>query len=252
LPDRFSRTSMIIGKEGLARLMSSKVAIFGLGGVGSYVVEGLARAGIGHFYLVDFDLVEESNINRQIHALTNTLGRFKAELMAERILQINPEALVCAKCARYLPGKGENMIPVPLDYLVDAVDDVAAKVDLITYSVNKGIPVISAMGTGNKLEPKSFEVADITQTSVCPLARVVRRRLREAGISRGVKVVYSKEIPLRPFSHIRSEAGKANAGAIDERVCGSISFVPSVAGLIIAGEVVKDLLEIRTGKEEPK
>ncbi len=252
MPVRFSRTSMLIGKEGLARLMSSKVAIFGLGGVGSYVVEGLARAGIGHFHLVDFDLVEESNINRQIHALTNTLGRFKTELMAERILQINPEAFVSTHSARYLPGRGESLIPTGLNYLVDAVDDVAAKVDLIAYSVNKGIPVISAMGAGNKLDPKLFEVADIAQTSVCPLARNVRRRLREAGISRGVKVVYSKELPLRPFLHNSTEAGKSNPGGIGKRICGSISFVPSVAGLIIAAEVVRDILEIHASKAGSK
>jgi len=244
---RFSRTSMLIGEEGLDRLMSSKVAIFGLGGVGSYAVEGLARAGIGNFHLVDFDLVEETNINRQIHALTNTLGRFKTELMAERILQINPEATVSTHSARYLPGSGESLIPPGLDYLVDAIDDLAAKVDLIAYSVNKGIPVISAMGAGNKLDPKLFEVADIAQTSVCPLARNVRKRLREMGINRGVKVVYSKELPLHPLLPDGSEAGKPSPGVIAKRVCGSISFVPSVAGLIIAGEVVRDLLEMNTG-----
>ncbi len=240
---RFSRMSAIIGKKGLARLMSSKIAVFGLGGVGSYVVEGLARAGIGSFHLVDFDLVEESNINRQIHALTDTLGRFKAELMAERVAQINPEAVVSANCLKYIAGAGDDgLLPSDLDYLVDAMDDVAAKVDLIAYCRHKDIPVISAMGTGNKLDPKIFEVADIAHTSVCPLARVVRKKLREKGIDRGVKVVYSRETPLKPVFPNDRETSQNIQGFSGGCPCGSISFVPSVAGLIIAGEVVKDLL----------
>lgn len=241
--DRFSRTAMIIGKEGLARLMSCKIAVFGLGGVGSYVVEGLARAGIGQFHLVDFDLVDESNINRQIHALTDTIGRYKVELMAQRVQQINPWARVSTHCDKYMPGGGEMLVPTDLDYLVDTIDDVAAKVDLIVYSVNKGIPVISAMGAGNKLNPRKLEVADITQTSVCPLARAVRKKLREAGVNRGIKVVYSTEIPIRPILHKNFGAGEDASGLVEKHVCGSISFVPSVAGLIIAGEVVKDLLD---------
>lgn len=241
MPERFSRTAMLIGRDGLAILERSKVAVFGLGGVGSFVVEGLARAGVGEFYLVDFDLVDISNINRQIHALTGTVGRPKAELMAERVGQINPEAKVTAIGERYVPGEGERLIPAGLDYLVDAIDDVAAKVDLIVHSIARGIPVISAMGAGNKVNPNQFEVTDISRTSICPLARVVRKKLREAGIDKGVKVVYSTEKPLKPGSEMDS-FGTGSTGSGGRGAPGSISFVPSVAGLIIAGEVVRDLL----------
>ncbi len=182
MPERFSRTAMLIGQDGLARLSRSKVAVFGLGGVGSYAVEGLARAGTGVFYLVDYDTVDITNINRQIHALTGTTGRFKTELMAERIRQINPGASVSILQERYKPGVGEKLVPPGLDYLVDAIDDIAAKVDLIVYAIKNGIPVISSMGAGNRLDPGKFKVSDISCTSICPLARVVRRKLKDAGI----------------------------------------------------------------------
>lgn len=239
---RFSRTALLIGRDGLAVLKRCKVAVFGLGGVGSFVVEGLARAGLGEFHLVDPDVVDITNINRQLHALTGTVGEPKARLMAERINQINPEARVTHIQERYVPGAGKRLIPAGLDYLVDAVDDVAAKVDLIVSSIKMGTPVISAMGAGNKLDPNGFEVADISRTSVCPLARVVRKKLREAGVDRGVKVVYSMEKPLKPEPDVKARSGTDCAGSVGLSAPGSISFVPSVAGLIIAGEVVKDLL----------
>lgn len=241
MQERFSRTVMLIGRDGLANLAGSKVAVFGLGGVGSFVVEGLARAGVGELHLVDFDTVDISNINRQIHALSGTVGRPKAELMAERVGQINPGARVTALLYRYMPGEGKRMIPEGLDYLVDAIDDVPAKVDLIVNSIQMGIPAISAMGAGNKLNPNKFEVVDISRTSICPLARVVRKKLREAGIEQGVKVVYSTEKPVTPGFDMEASASDTN-GPVERRCPGSISFVPSVAGLIIAGEVVNDLL----------
>lgn len=242
MPERFSRTAMLIGEEGLAVLKRSKVVVFGLGGVGSFVVEGLARAGVGEFFLVDFDIVDITNINRQIHALTGTVGKPKAELMAERVGQINPEARVTAFQERYVPGEGGKFITAGLSYLVDAIDDVAAKVDLIINSIKMGIPVISAMGAGNKLNPNQFEVVDISRTAICPLARAVRKKLREAGVDKGVKVVYSTEKPLKPSLGIKTGAEKDCSNPPTRSAPGSISFVPSVAGLIIAGEVVKDLL----------
>ena len=242
MPERFSRTAMLIGGEGLAVLKRSKVVVFGLGGVGSFVVEGLARAGVGEFFLVDFDIVDITNINRQIHALTGTVGKPKAELMAERVRQINPEARVTALQERYVPGEGRKFIPAGLSYLVDAIDDVAAKVDLIINAIKMGIPVISAMGAGNKLNPNQFEVVDISRTTICPLARAVRKKLREAGVDKGVKVVYSTEKPLTSGLEIKNRIEKDSFNPPTRSAPGSISFVPSVAGLIIAGEVVKDLL----------
>jgi len=242
MPERFSRTAMLIGKDGLNTLKQSKVAVFGLGGVGSYAVEGLARAGVGNFYLFDFDIVDITNINRQIHALTGTLGRSKSELMAERVNQINPGAVVSAFRERYMPGKGKKMIPVGLNYLIDAIDDVAAKVDLIVNAIELGIPIISSMGTGNKLDPGEFKIADISATTVCPLARVIRKKLRERGIEKGVKVLYSTETPLKPSKASTVQLDADFAGPKERVVPGSISFVPSVAGLIIAGAVVMDLL----------
>jgi len=242
MPERFSRTAMLIGGEGLAVLKRSKVMVFGLGGVGSFVVEGLARAGVGEFFLVDFDIVDITNINRQIHALTGTVGKPKAELMAERVGQINPEARVTALQERYVPGEGRKFIPAGLSYLVDAIDDVAAKVDLIIHSIKIGIPVISAMGAGNKLNPNQFEVVDISRTTICPLARAVRKKLREAGVDKGVKVVYSTEKPLTSGLEIKTRTERDSFNPPARSAPGSISFVPSVAGLIIAAEVVKDLL----------
>ncbi|HOV79514.1 MAG TPA: tRNA threonylcarbamoyladenosine dehydratase [Bacillota bacterium] len=238
MPERFSRTARLLGEEIMECLGRCGVAVFGLGGVGSFAAEGLARAGVGEFYLVDYDVVDITNINRQIHALTDTVGRPKTELMAERIGRINPKARVTAVQERYVPGEGCKLIPPELDYLVDAIDDVPAKVDLILNSLRMGIPVLSAMGAGNRLDPGKLRIADISSTSTCPLAKAVRKKLKDAGVEKGVKTVFSTEKPARP--HIDA-AVEARAGPLRRQVHGSVSFVPSVAGLLIAGEVVRDL-----------
>ena len=232
---RFSRTELLIGPDGLEKLQKSRVAVFGIGGVGASAVEALARCGIGYLVLVDYDDICLTNINRQIHALESTVGRPKVELMKERVLQINPKAVVEAIREFYSPDKSEQLIPDDLDYIVDAIDNVTGKIDLITKAKVKGIRVVSAMGAGNKLDPTAFEVADIAKTSVCPLARVVRRELKKAGISEGVKVVYSKEQPMVPLS---------TGCALRRQIPGSISFVPPVMGMILAGVVVRDIVGI--------
>lgn len=224
MDNRFSRTELLIGKEAIKKLNKSKVAVFGIGGVGSYVVEGLARAGIGNFILVDKDEVDITNINRQIIATTKTVGKSKVEVSKERILEINPEAKVKIYQEFFMP-ETEGILDDSIDYIVDAVDTVTAKIELVVRANKLNIPIISSMGTGNKLDPTAFEVADIYKTSVCPLAKVMRKELKARGIKK-LKVVYSKEEP------IKQEARGVPA---------SISFVPSVAGLIIAGEVIKDL-----------
>lgn len=249
---RFSRTELLIGPEGLEVLRKSSVAVYGIGGVGSYTVEGLARAGIGRLILVDYDDVCLTNINRQLHALQGTVGQPKVDLMKERILQINPKADVITFREFYTPEKSEELIPQGLDYIVDAIDNVTGKLDLIKKAESKGIKVVSAMGAGNKLDPTAFEVADISETSVDPLARVIRRELKKAGISRGVKVVYSKEQPLIPKEiegNCRNNCICTNKDAVSNcalrrQIPGSISFVPPVMGLILAGVVVRDLLGI--------
>ncbi|MDO5146178.1 MAG: tRNA threonylcarbamoyladenosine dehydratase [Eubacteriales bacterium] len=223
---RFSRTELLIGAEGMERLKRAKVAVFGVGGVGGYVAEALARSGIGAFALIDKDRVSLSNINRQIIATEDSIGRKKVEVMKERILSINPEAQVQQYPVFYLPECEEQFPFDQWDYVVDAVDTVTAKIDIVLQAQRRKIPVISSMGAGNKLNPGMFEVADIYQTSVCPLARVMRRELKARGVKR-LKVVYSKE-----------KAIKTGAS-----VPGSVAFVPSVAGLMIAGEVIKDLLK---------
>lgn len=248
----FSRTEMLIGKQSLEILGRSKVAVFGIGGVGSYVVEGLARSGVGSLVLIDNDCINLSNINRQIHATVKTVGRPKVEVMKERILDINPEAEVIVHQAFYMPELAAKLIAPDYDYIVDAIDTVTAKVDLIVNAKQKGIPIISSMGAGNKLDPDRFEIADLFSTSVCPLAKVMRRELGKRGIA-SLKVVYSKETPVKPLEYPEPEAafGKSiNVGLHDSSgnsktrrpVPGSIAFVPSVAGMILAGEVVKDLI----------
>ena len=222
----FSREERLIGKENLEKLNKSKVAVFGIGGVGSFVVEGLARAGIGKFLLVDNDTVDITNINRQIHANITTIGKNKVDVMKERILNINPQAEVDISTEFFMPGS--KLVDNSLDYIVDAIDTVTGKIELVCRANELNIPIISAMGTGNKLDPTKFEVADIYKTSVCPLAKVMRKELRSRGIQK-LKVVYSKEEPIKP-----------NDGAY--KTPASISFVPSVAGLIIAGEVIKDII----------
>jgi tRNA A37 threonylcarbamoyladenosine dehydratase len=248
VPDQHSRTAMLVGPEGIEKLKSSKVAVFGLGGVGSYCVEALARAGVGALVLVDYDDICLTNINRQLHALHSTVGRPKAEVMRERLLDINPGIRAEVRQVFYEPGRDEELLTPDLDYVVDAIDTVSGKIDLIKQAKARGIPVISCMGAGNKLDPTQFRVADVSRTTVCPLARVMRRELRKAGIETGVKVVYSVEPPLTPLGGSLSckdgcicPNGDAHC-AIRRQIPGSISFVPPVAGLILAGEVIRDLL----------
>lgn len=222
----FERTENLIGKEALEKLEASKVAVFGIGGVGSYVVEALARSGVGSIDLIDSDTVDETNINRQLIATTDTVGQDKVEVAKRRILSINPGCCVCVYKLMYLPEHADMFHWSEYSYVVDAVDNITAKLSLVEETSKAGIPIISAMGAGNKLDPTAFEVADIYSTSVCPLAKVMRRELKKRGIER-LKVVYSKEEPVR----------EPNGG----RIPSSIAFVPSVMGLIIAGEVIKDI-----------
>jgi tRNA A37 threonylcarbamoyladenosine dehydratase len=231
----FSRTEQLIGKAAIERLKQSRVAVFGIGGVGSFVTEGLARSGIGHFVLIDHDRVSLTNLNRQLIATHATIGRLKVEVMRERILAINPAAEVEIQTIFVLPETADGLIRPDFDYVVDAVDTVAAKIELAVRALALGIPVISSMGAGNKLDPTRFEVTDIFKTNYDPLSKVMRRELKKRGIEH-LKVVYSPEPPLSPAAADPAEA------ALKRRIPGSIAFVPSVAGLIIAGEVVKDLI----------
>lgn len=233
----FARTELLLGKTNIDKLKNSTVIVFGIGGVGSYVVEALTRVGVGKIVIVDKDDISISNINRQLPATQQTIGLSKVKIMKERMLSINPEITVVAKQEFYLPGRADEFLNDDLDYIVDAVDNVTAKLDLICCSKEKNIPIISSMGTGNKLDPTRLEIADIKKTSVCPLAKVMRKELRKRNVD-SVKVVYSKEEPVVPMTV--DEEGKP----IRSSVPGSISFVPSVAGLIIASEVVKDLLKL--------
>lgn len=245
----FSRTELIIGKENLEKLKDKKVAIFGIGGVGSFVVEGLVRAGVGKFVLVDDDCVCLTNINRQLHATMKTIGKPKVEVMKNRISEINPKAEVEVIQKFYSPDTADEMIRKDYDYIVDAIDTVTGKISLVEKAYEMGIPIISCMGAGNKMDPTKFEVADIYETSIDPLAKVMRKELRARGIP-ALKVVYSKEEPIKPIETESSSCSKncicppgtARKCTVRHQVPGSISFVPSVAGLIIAGEVVKDLI----------
>ncbi len=238
--NRFSRTEMLIGKENIDRLKSCHVAVFGVGGVGSYAVEALARSGIGHFSIIDADTVSESNINRQIIATTSTVGRQKAEVAKERILEINPSADVEIYPLFFSKETAKDINLDGIDYIVDAIDSVESKVTLILTAKEREIPVISSMGTGNKLDPTRLEVSDISKTSVCPLARVMRKKLGILGVKH-LKVVYSKEDPIKTF--VKKENGQPTADR-ERPVTASIAFVPSVAGLIIAGEVIKDICNL--------
>ena len=224
--NRFSRTEVLIGKDSLEKLKNAKVAIFGIGGVGSYVLEGLVRAGVGNFVLVDKDDVDITNINRQIIATTSTIGKPKVEVAKSRALDINPDINIQI----YKTRKSEI-----LTYIVDAVDNVTAKIELAVRADKLNIPIISSMGTGNKLDNTKFEITDISKTSVCPLAKVIRKELRKRNIKK-LKVVYSKEEPIK-VKNIDTKTGKNTPG--------SVSFVPSVAGLTIAGEIVKDILKMK-------
>ena len=225
----FSRTELLLGAEGVEKLRRATVAVFGIGGVGGYVVEALARSGVGRLHLIDHDTVSVSNLNRQIIATVNTIGRYKVDVAKERVMEINPEAEVCTHKTFYMPETEGEFDFTGFDYVVDAIDTVTGKLALIMQAERAGVPVISSMGAGNKLDASAFEVADIYQTSVCPLAKVMRRELKKRGV-RKLKVVYSKEQPVT-----------------NSRPPGSNAFVPAAAGLILAGEVVKDLAGV--GKE---
>lgn len=225
-PDRFQRTRMLIGDEAVQALGRAKVLVFGVGGVGGYVCDALARAGVGRIDVVDKDVVDITNINRQIIATTDTIGMPKVDVCRARLQAINPAVECEARKCFYLPETSDSFDFKKYDYIVDAVDNVTAKIDIICKAKEAETPVISSMGTGNKLDPTAFRIADIEKTKVCPLAKVVRKELRNRGV-RGVKVVYSEEEPLKSGN----------------RTPASISFVPSCAGLIIAGEVIKDLIK---------
>lgn len=235
MSDWLERTGLLLSEEALDKLKNAHVAIFGIGGVGGYVAEALARCGVGMFTLIDNDTVSVSNINRQIIATVDTVGRYKTDVMKERILSINPKAVVKVSHCFFLPGAEADFLPLKqYSYVVDAIDTVSAKIELAVKSQEEGYPLISSMGTGNKLDPTGFQVTDIYKTSVCPLAKVMRRELKARGIKK-LKVVYSQEEPLKPAEQITEGSRRA--------IPGSVSFVPSVAGLIIAGEIVKDLLK---------
>ena len=237
---QFSRTQLLLGCDAMAKLAESRVAVFGVGGVGGYVCEALARSGVGAFDLVDNDEVSLTNVNRQIIATMETVGKKKVEVMRDRILQINPKADVRIHASFFLPENAHEFPFSEYDYVVDAVDTVAAKLELAVVCQEQGIPLMSSMGAGNKLDPCAFKVADIYETKVCPLAKVMRRELRKRGV-RKLKVVYSEEVPIVPGEG-RSAEEELPAGR--RSIPGSVAFVPSVAGLIIAGEVVKDLAGI--------
>lgn len=236
--DQFSRTELLIGKHAIEKLKKSKVAIFGIGGVGSYVVEGLARAGVGNFILVDNDEVSLTNLNRQIIATYETIGKAKVDIAKKRILEINPDASIQVYKEFFMPDS-KVIIDKSVDYIVDAIDTVTAKIELVVRANTFNIPIISCMGTGNKLDPIKFEIADIYKTSVCPLAKIMRKELKNRGIKK-LKVLYSKEEPIKINNDSNSIEEKKET---KKQVPGSISFVPSVAGLIISGEVVKDLIK---------
>lgn len=240
MENQFSRTELIIGKDNVEKLKNSKVAIFGIGGVGSYVVEGLVRAGVENFVLVDNDEVSSSNINRQIIATTKTIGKPKVEAARERILEINPNANVEIHKEFFMP-ETQGILNDSIDYIVDAVDTVTAKIELIVRANKLNISIISSMGTGNKLDPTRFEITDIYKTSVCPLAKVMRKELKARGIKK-LKVLYSKEEPIKVNVTSKENEDEMTTSRT-KQTPGSISFVPSVAGLIIAGEVIKDLIK---------
>ena len=223
-----SRTELLIGKDNIQKLANSKVIVYGIGGVGSFVVEGLVRAGVENIILVDNDVIAPSNLNRQIHATISNIGKLKVECMKERILSINPKVRVEIYIPQDIENGEETLIDNTIDYVVDAVDTITTKLKLIQKAKEKQVPIISCMGTGNKLDPTKFEIADIYKTSVCPLAKVVRKELKKRGIQ-DLKVLYSKEEPIKHD--------------IESRTPASISFVPSVAGMMIAGEVIKDIIK---------
>lgn len=245
---QFSRTELLLGKETMEKLKQSRVAVFGVGGVGGYVCEALVRSGVGAFDLIDDDKVCLTNLNRQIIATRKTVGQYKVDVMKERILSINPDAQVRTHKCFFLPENADEFPFEEYDYIVDAIDTVTAKITLIMKAEEKQVPVISSMGAGNKLDASAFRVADIYKTKVCPLARVMRRELKKRGIKK-LKVVYSEEKPTRPIedmaiscrNHCICPPGAKQKCTERRDIPGSVAFVPSVAGLILAGEVIKDL-----------
>lgn len=253
--NQFSRTQLLLGKEAMNKLSSSRVAVFGIGGVGGYTVEALVRSGIGTIDLIDDDKVCLTNINRQIYATRKTVGSYKVDIAKERILEINPNTVVNTYKTFYMPETAEQFDFSCYDYIVDAIDTVTGKIELAVNASAFGTPIISSMGAGNKMDPTAFEVADIYKTSVCPLAKVMRRELKKRGIQ-GLKVVYSKEIPLSPIDDMSISCkkncicppGTKRKCTQRRQVPGSNSFVPSVVGLIIAGEVIKDLINYKAAR----
>lgn len=254
--EQFSRTEILLGMDAMERLAHSRVAVFGIGGVGGYVCEALARSGVGALDLIDNDKVCLTNLNRQIIATHKTLGRFKTEVMKERILEINPDAVVRIHQCFFLPDNADRFSFSEYDYVVDAVDTVTAKIELVLRAQAENIPIISSMGAGNKLDAGAFKAADLYETKVCPLAKVMRRELKKRNVEH-LKVVYSEEAPMKV--HV-DETGRLDAPGDEEEstprraVPGSVAFVPSVAGLMIAGEVVKDLIKFppKTGMVKNK
>ncbi len=233
----FSRTELLVGAPAIQTLKDSKVAIFGVGGVGSFTAEALARSGVGNLVLIDNDTVSLTNLNRQLLATQATIGQAKVIAMKERILSINPHCQVTIFEKLYLPDTAHELLADDYDYIVDAVDMVTAKLDLIVQAGKMGIPIISAMGAGNKMDPTQFQVADVYETTVCPLAKIMRKELRKRDIE-SLKVVYSKEKPLKPLASPEDTSER-------KQTPGSVAFVPSVSGLIIAGEVIKDLINYK-------
>lgn len=232
--NEFSRTELLLGRDKMEKLKNSRVAVFGIGGVGGYTAEALVRSGIGTIDLIDNDTVSITNINRQIYATHKTVGQYKVDVARERILDINPEININTYKTFYMPDTAEQFDFTNYDYIVDAIDTVTGKIELIMRANKVNTPIISSMGAGNKLDAAAFEVADIYETSVCPLARAMRGELKKRGIKK-LKVVYSKEKPITPI-------GEAEEDNVRRSLPGSVAFVPSVAGLIIAGEVIKDLI----------
>lgn len=247
--NQFSRTELLLGRNGMEALRHARVAIFGIGGVGGYTVEALVRSGVGTLDLIDDDRVCLTNINRQIFATRKTVGQYKVDVAKERILEINPDATVYTYKTFYMPDTADQFDFSQYNYVVDAIDTVTGKLELIMQAQRAGVPIISSMGAGNKLDPTAFEVADIYETSVCPLARVMRRELKKRGIEK-LKVVYSKETAMVPIEDMSISCrancicppGTARKCTQRRQVPGSNAFVPPVAGLIIAGEVIKDLV----------
>lgn len=236
--NQFSRTELILGKENVNKIRQSKVAVFGLGGVGSFVVEGLARAGVENFILIDNDTISITNLNRQLFALNSTIGKNKVDVAKARILDINPNAKVEIR-KEFVIDNFDNILDKSTNYIVDAIDTISAKINLVQKAKEINVPIISSMGTGNKLDPTKLEVTDIKKTSICPVAKILRKELKNRNIDK-LKVVYSTETPILPNKEVQKEYIEYGE---NERTPGSVSFVPSVAGLIIAGEVIKDLIK---------